>query len=92
MIIISNGPNIFIGCENPHIRAIYMEHNRESSKLSNSLLNSAFVFAEMFLLPRAAASFYMYYFTDLGKDAFELIVPSVYVNCVQSISISIMMP
>lgn len=61
-----------------------MAHNRESSELSNSLLNSAFVFAQMFLFPQAAASFYMYYFTDLGEDAFELIFPSVYVNCVQS--------
>lgn len=84
MIFISNAPNNFIGCKNPHIRAIYMEHNRGSSELSNSLLNSAFVFAEMFLLPQAAASFYMYYFTDLGEEAFELVFPCVYVNCVQS--------
>lgn len=64
------------GSSDPVIRLIYVQENDKTTALSKSLLNSAFIFAEMFLFPNAAWSFFKYYTTDLGDDAFNLLFPS----------------
>lgn len=55
---------------------MYITENEKLNKLSIMLMKSGFIFAEIFLLPNAARSFYTYFTTDLGEDAFELILLS----------------
>lgn len=64
------------GSRDPVICLIYAQENEKTTKLSKSLLNSAFVFAELFLFPNAAGSFFKYYTSNLGEDSFNLLFPS----------------
>lgn len=58
------------------MRLMYTQENEKTKKLSETLLKSAFIFAELCLFPSAALSFYLYYTTDLGADAFQLSLSS----------------
>lgn len=48
------------------------------SKLAITLYKTGFVLAEVFLFPKTARSFYLYFTTDLGEDAFELVLLAKY--------------
>lgn len=67
--------NVFqIGSVKPRLRTVYCQANEKSIELTKSLFRSGFVFAEIFLFPNAARSFYRYFFSNLGADSFELMM------------------
>lgn len=65
---------LFIGSENRVLGLIYITENEKIAKFSKTLFKSGFILVEVFLFPKAALSFYKYFTTDMGEDAFELIL------------------
>lgn len=67
---------IFQGLQNEASKAIYVEVNDRIEKWSQIvhfvLVNVSIPFL---ILPKYLVSFYLYYTTDMGNDAFELPLP-----------------
>lgn len=61
-------------------RQIYVTQNEATTQFSKSLLKSGLIFAEIFLFPTAARSFFKYYVTGSAKDSFQSIFPSMYIS------------
>lgn len=72
--------NLEKGSVEPAVRLLYAQQDEETTKLSKTCLKSGFIFAEIFLFPYAAQSFFMYYTTDLGEDSFMPLFPSKYLT------------
>lgn len=71
----------FQGLENPVSQTIYKKFNQKTEKIT-SIINSAAIkiLYPNILMPTLIASFYAYFTTDLGNDAFQLPFPYWYEN------------
>lgn len=65
-----------LGSKNPASEAIYEKTNQIVEKYSEiGIFALKNVIAPSFIHPKAIVSFFIYFYTDLGNDAFNLPIP-----------------
>lgn len=66
----------FLGLENSELKKLYIKTGRIIELMSKAiLLVFMYIIPPMFVLPNSILSFYAFFTTDLGNDAFEMPFP-----------------
>lgn len=72
--------NVFLGLKNPATQKLYKKTNQRVETVCRVIdVISLKILAPGFVLPKAIFSYFQYFRTDLGPDAFELSLPVWYV-------------